>query len=75
MPIVIPTPDEVARMGKRERDRWRKRMGVVLRDAEQTRQLLSYGDVVREQAHLWERIYGLDPDWRAHRATLMEAVA
>ena len=75
MPIVIPTPDEISRMGARERARWRKRMGVALRDAEQSRQLLGYGDIVRSQAHLWERIYGLDPDWRAHQTALMEAVA
>ena len=75
MPYVIPTADEVAHMGKRERDQWRKRMGVTLRGVEQTKQLLTYGDNVYEAATLWERIIGPDPDWREHQRVLIEAVS
>lgn len=75
MPIIIPTPEEIARMGERERAKWRKRMGVALREVEQSRQVLAYGELVREQATVWERIYGLDPDWRQHQRELLEVAA
>lgn len=75
MPYLIPTADEIAHMDKRQRDQWRKRMGVTLRGVEQSKLLLQYGDVVYEQATLWERIIGSDPDWREHQRVLIEAVA
>ena len=74
MPIVIPTPDEVNRMSARDKDKWRKRLGIVMRDVQQTKVLLSTGDVIRSQAQVWMSIYGPDPDWREHQAALLEAM-
>jgi hypothetical protein len=74
MPIVIPTPDEVAAMDKRQRDAWRKRMGLVQRQVAQSATLLTYGESVVTQARLWFDIYGPDPDAAQHQAELLEWV-
>lgn len=75
MPIVIPTPDEISQMSHRERESWRKRMRVAYRDIQQTKELLSYGDMVRREALLWAHIYGQDPNAGEHQRVLMEAIA
>lgn len=74
MPLVIPTPDEVARMGKRERDAWRRRLGVTMRQAQETRRILEYGEVTMDQARHWERVIGPDPEWERHQAELVAAL-
>lgn len=74
MPIIIPTPDEVARMGKRERDAWRRRLGVTMRQAQETRRILEYGEVTMDQARHWERLMGRDPEWQRHQAELIAAL-
>ena len=47
MPIIIPTAGELERMDKRERAAWRKRMGIVRRQVDETTRMLSYGSMVR----------------------------
>ena len=74
MPILIPTPDEIARVDSRQRAAWRRRMGIALSEANQARQFLEYGDVARKQAEVWHRIYGEDPDAQMHRQQLAEAI-
>ena len=74
MPIVIPTPDEIEAMDKRQRDAWRKRMGLTQRQVQQTLNLLTYGESVINQARLWFDIYGPDPDAQKHQAELLEWV-
>jgi hypothetical protein len=74
MPIVIPTPDEIARMDARQRAAWRKRMGVVLSEANQSRLMLEFGEMARKQAEVWHRICGVDPDADLHRQQLAEAI-
>lgn len=74
MPIVIPTPDEIEAMDKRQRDAWRKRMGLTQRQVQQTVNLLTYGESVINQARLWFDIYGPDPDAQKHQAELLEWV-
>lgn len=70
MPYLIPTPDEIAAMGKRERDQWAKRLGVTRTQLAETRAYLSHGETVREEATVWERIIGPDPDAALHLAEL-----
>ena len=74
MPIVIPTPDEIEAMDKRQRDAWRKRMGITQRQVQQTVNLLTYGESVINQARVWFDIYGPDPDAQKHQAELLEWV-
>lgn len=74
MPLLIPTPDEVARMSQRDRAKWRKRMDITLAQANQTRLLLQYGEATRMQAKVWERLIGPDPDAARHQAELLLAV-
>jgi hypothetical protein len=74
MPIVIPTPDEISQMNHRERESWRKRMRVAYRDIQHSKELLSYGDMVRREALLWAHIYGDDPDAKEHQRVLMKAI-
>lgn len=74
MPLIIPTPDEVQRMSERDRAKWRKRMGITLHQANQTRQLLEFGSVTMNQAKVWERIIGPDPEADRHQAELLAAL-
>ena len=74
MPIVIPTPDEIEAMDKRQRDAWRKRMGITQRQVQQTVNLLTYGESAVAQARVWFDIYGPDPDAQKHQAELLEWV-
>ena len=74
MPILIPTPAEVAAMGKRERDQWAKRMGVTRVQVAETKAALSHGELVRKEATVWERIIGPDPDAADHWAQLAAIV-
>jgi hypothetical protein len=74
MPIIIPTPDEISHMNARERESWRKRMRVAYRDIQHSKELLSYGDMVRREALLWSHIIGEDPDALEHQAVLLKAV-
>ena len=75
MPIIIPTPDEISQMSNRKRESWRKRMRVAYRNIQHSRELLSYGDMVRREALLWAHIYGEDPNAQEHQRVLMEAIA
>lgn len=74
MPIVIPTRDEIEAMDKRQRDAWRKRLGLVQRQVQQSVHLLTYGESSITQARLWFDIYGPDPDAHKHQAELLEWV-
>ena len=42
MPIVIPTRDEVAKMTSRDREKWRKRLGVTHDQVRDTKNLLRF---------------------------------
>jgi hypothetical protein len=74
MPIVIPTAGELERMDKRQRAEWRKRMGIVRRQVEETTRMLSYGSMVQSQAEVWFRLLGPDPDALQHQAELLAAL-
>jgi len=74
VPLVIPTPDEVMAMDARQKAAWRKRMGLVQRQAQQTAHLLTYGESVVTQARVWFDLYGPDPDALRHQAELLEAM-
>jgi hypothetical protein len=74
MPIVIPTADEIAVMDARQKQAWRKRMGVTQQQVAQSVQLLTYGSVVMSQARLWADIYGPDAQAELHQAQLLEAI-
>lgn len=73
MPLVIPTPDEVRRMGWRERQTWRERMGLVQVQAQQTRDVLMAGAVM-DHARRWQARYGMDPDAGKHLEALEAAI-
>lgn len=74
MPIVIPTAGELDQMDKRQRDAWRRRMGLAQRQVQQTTQLLTYGSLVQAQAEVWFRLIGPDPDAARHQADLLAAL-
>lgn len=74
MPIVIPTAGELERMDKRQRTEWRKRMGIVRRQVEETTRMLSYGSMMQSQAEVWFRLLGPDPDALQHQAELLAAL-
>ena len=75
MPIVIPTTDEIERMTSRQKAAWRRRMGLTMQQASESRLLLIYGDQVKNHGEIWARIYGEDPDAAEHVRVLMEAIA
>ena len=74
MPIIIPTAGELERMDKRERAAWRKRMGIVRRQVDETTRMLSYGSMMQSQAEVWFRLLGPDPDALQHQAELLGAL-
>ena len=74
MPIVIPTAEEVRQMDHRQRETWRRRMGIAQHEIQQTVRLLKYGDVVLVEARKWFDFYGPDPDAKKHQAVLLEWV-
>jgi hypothetical protein len=49
-------------------------MRVAYRDIQHSKELLSYGDMVRREALLWSHIIGEDPDALEHQAVLLKAV-
>lgn len=74
MPIVIPTADEVRQMDHRQREAWRRRMGITNQQIQETVRLLKYGDVALAEARKWFDLYGPDPDAKKHQAKLLEWV-
>ena len=74
MPLIIPTPDEVQRMDARQRAAWRKRMGLTMRQAKESIQLLTLGEVIREDAKRLEALMEPDPDAARHQHDLLMAL-
>ena len=79
MPIIIPTPDEISRMGSRERAALAKRLKVDRASAVQSIDLLTYGTVVglriATMAREIEKAMPVDPDAQEHRRALLAAIA
>lgn len=79
MPIIIPTPDEIARMDHRQRTALSKRLKSDRVRASQSVELLTYKTIVglqiANEAREIERSMPVDPDAAAHVAALLEAIA
>lgn len=79
MPIIIPTPDEIARMDHRQRTALSKRLKSDRARASQSVELLTYKTVIglqiANEAREIERNTPVDPDAAAHVAALLEAIA
>ena len=79
MPIIIPTPDEIARMDHRQRTALFKRLKSDRVRASQSVELLTYKTIVglqiANEAREIERSMPADPDAAAHVAALLEAIA
>ena len=79
MPIIIPTPDEIARMDSRQRAALAKRVRSDRARAAKSVDLLTYGSLVGLQiateARELERTMPADPDAAEHVAALLRAIA
>lgn len=75
MPIVIPTPDEVERMDARQKDAWRKRMGLAFAEAKRSVALITEVDHVYAEARALEAQMPPDPDASHHQYELLRAIS
>jgi hypothetical protein len=90
MPILIPTPDEIARMSWRQREKAKRRAALALQAAKEanreadvsldhlwdaTRKTADWAVAVRAEAQRLYDLHGPDPEAELHRQQLREALA
>jgi hypothetical protein len=90
MPILIPTPEEIAQMSWRQREKAKRRAAVALQAAKEadrqadaaldhlwdsTRNVADWAVAVRAEARRLYDLVGPDPEAELHRQQLREATS